>query len=259
MEYTDQQQRNQTDEHNYDFSYVSTPARIACYDTFTTAPRITEINPNTTTEYIEKLTTTIYEQSHFMGGNIPYTTIREVSENFIHAHFSEIIVSIYDHGNTIRFADQGPGIPEKEKAQMPGFSSAIEPMKKYIRGVGSGLPLVREFLNSSHGSITIEDNIHSGAVVTISLNNTPLYNTSQQPASQHASYPLLTNRQQLIVKTLVQQGVLGVSNISKITNIPLSSCSNELTKLQELHIVEMVGKKRRLTDYGEEIGRVLNK
>ncbi len=45
-----------------------------------------------------------------------------------------------DKGNTIRFADQGPGIAHKDLVQEPGFSSATEPMKRYIRGVGSGLP-----------------------------------------------------------------------------------------------------------------------
>ena len=111
----------------------------------------------------------MYEQSHGAGGTIPYTVIREVSENFIHARFKEVVVSILDKGNTIRFADHGPGIPSKEKAQMPGFSSAVEPMKNYIRGVGSGLPIVREYLESSHGTITIEDNLGTGAVVTVSL------------------------------------------------------------------------------------------
>ena len=42
-------------------------------------------------------------------------------------------------------------------------------MKNYIRGVGSGLPIVREYLESSHGTITIEDNLGTGAVVTVSL------------------------------------------------------------------------------------------
>ena len=42
--------------------------------------------------------------------------IREIVENFIHAHFVEPIISILDGGNTIRFADQGPGIEDKERA-----------------------------------------------------------------------------------------------------------------------------------------------
>ena len=153
----------------FDYSYVDATARIALYDDLKSAPRVTEIPPATTNEFIEHLTTAIYEQSKLVGGKVPYTLIREVSENFIHAQFKEIVVSILDNGNTIRFADQGPGIQEKEKAQQPGFSSAIEPMKKYIRGVGSGFPLVKDYLDNSEGSIQIEDNLVSGAVITISL------------------------------------------------------------------------------------------
>ena len=126
---------------------------------------MTEIAPTTTAEFIENLASTIYTQAQQAGGSIPYTAIREVSENFIHAQFKEIVVSIFDKGNTIRFTDQGPGIPQKEKAQMPGFSSATSDMKRYIRGVGSGLPLVKEYLSFSHGRITIEDNIKCGSVV----------------------------------------------------------------------------------------------
>ena len=154
---------------SFDYSFVDTVGRIALYDDLRSAPRVVEIKPADTAAYIETLASTVYEQSHGAGGTIPYTVIREVSENFIHARFKEVVVSILDKGNTIRFADHGPGIPSKEKAQMPGFSSAVEPMKNYIRGVGSGLPIVREYLESSHGTITIEDNLGTGAVVTVSL------------------------------------------------------------------------------------------
>lgn len=153
----------------FDYTYVETVGRIALYDDLRSTPRVVEIKPAETGAYIEALASTVYEQSHGAGGTIPYTVIREVSENFIHARFKEIVVSILDKGDTIRFADHGPGIPSKEKAQMPGFSSAVEPMKSYIRGVGSGLPIVREYLESSHGTITIEDNLGTGAVVTVSL------------------------------------------------------------------------------------------
>ena len=154
---------------SFDYSFVDTVGRIALYDDLRSAPRVVEIKPADTAAYIEALASTVYEQSHGAGGTIPYTVIREVSENFIHARFKEVVVSILDKGNTIRCADHGPGIPSKEKAQMPGFSSAVEPMKNYIRGVGSGLPIVREYLESSHGTITIEDNLGTGAVVTVSL------------------------------------------------------------------------------------------
>lgn len=154
---------------DFDYTRVNAIARIALYDDLRSAPRVTEIQPATTAEFIENLASKIYEQARSAGGTIPYTVVREVTENFIHARFTEIIVSILDDGNTIRFADQGPGISQKEKAQLPGFTSAIEPMKHYIRGVGSGLPIVKEYLDLSHGTITIEDNLGTGAVVTISM------------------------------------------------------------------------------------------
>lgn len=157
----------------FDFSFVDTTARIAVYDDLRSAPRIVEIPPAETGAFIENLASTIYNQARTSGGSIPYTVVREVSENFIHARFREIIVSIMDNGNTIRFADQGPGIISKDKAQLPGFSSAVEPMKHYIRGVGSGLPIVKDYLDISHGSITIEDNLNCGSVITISLENEP--------------------------------------------------------------------------------------
>lgn len=159
----------QSTEEHFDYSFVETVGNIAIYDDLLSGPRVVKIQPADTAAYIESLASNIYEYAREAGGSIPYTVIREVSENFIHAQFKEVLVSIRDHGNTISFADHGPGIPSKEKAQMPGFSSAIEPMRSYIRGVGSGLPIVREYLESSRGTITIEDNLGTGAVVTISL------------------------------------------------------------------------------------------
>lgn len=155
-------------EGEYDFTHVDSVARIALYDDLLSAPRVTIVEPAPTGEFIEKLASYVYEQAREAGGTIPYTVIREVSENFIHARFKEATVSILDAGNTVRFADQGPGIPWKDRAQLPGFSSATEPMKSYIRGVGSGLPIVKEYLEFTHGTITIEDNLGTGSVVTIS-------------------------------------------------------------------------------------------
>lgn len=153
----------------FDYSFVDTVGNIAIYDDLLSGPRVVKVQPADTATYIEALASGIYEYAREAGGSIPYTVIREVSENFIHAQFKEVLVTIRDKGNTISFADHGPGIPSKDKAQMPGFSSAVEPMRNYIRGVGSGLPIVREYLESSHGTITIEDNLGTGAVVTISL------------------------------------------------------------------------------------------
>ena len=89
---------------NFDYSFVDATARVAVYDDMKSAPHVLKVKPAGTNEFIEQLTTTVYEQSKLAGGSIPYTLIREVSENFIHAQFKEIVVSIMDGGNTVRFA-----------------------------------------------------------------------------------------------------------------------------------------------------------
>lgn len=246
-----------------DFSYVDAVARIALYDDLRAAPRITEIAPAPTADFIEHLASTTYEQAKLAGGTIPYTVIREVSENFIHARFSEIIVSILDKGNTIRFADQGPGISQKEKAQLPGFTSAIEPMKRYIRGVGSGLPIVKEYLDFSHGRITIEDNLNTGAVVTISLTSEeePPANHNAPSSPHHgaaALVPPLTDRERSFLPFFLNEGALGVTDLVNLTGVPQSSTYVTLKKLEEAGLIEKtVGQKRILTDFGFQVANSL--
>ena len=261
----------------FDYTYVQTVARIAQYDDLRSAPRITEIQPAPTADFIEHLASKIYEQAKMAGGTIPYTVIREVSENFIHARFAEIIVSILDEGNTIRFADQGPGIMMKDKAQLPGFTSAIEPMKHYIRGVGSGLPIVKEYLDFSHGTISIEDNLGTGAVVTISLksNEEPAAASAQESpydlrrpamggkggrAPQPAMPPLppLSQRERDFLPIFLSEGALGVTDLARLTGVPQSSTYVTLSKLEEAGLIEKTaGQKRILTDLGFHVANSL--
>lgn len=260
----------------FDFSFVYTTARIAVYDDLRSAPRVIEVEPAETGEYIEQLAQAVYEQSQNLGGSIPYTVIRELSENFIHARFTEVVISIFDHGDTIRFADQGPGISHKKQAQMPGFTSASEPMKEYIRGVGSGLPLAREYLSMSNGSISIEDNMGSGAVVTISLARdlTPERDAEQDkrhveekpaaapkaPRKADAGHgvPDLTDRQKRILLLFSTHGHLGVTDIVKLTGMPQSSVHLEFKKLEEMGlVVKGASQKRELTEEGTQVVELL--
>lgn len=243
---------------NYDF--VSATARIAIYDDLMSAPRIVEIHPAPTNEFIEKLASSTYEHAQRCGGHIPYTVVREVSENFIHAQFTEIIVSILDKGETIRFADQGPGIAQKDKAQLPGFSSAIEPMKHYIRGVGSGLPIVKDYLSLSQGTITIEDNLNAGAVVTISLVNKPKTQESKPKSQIPVAVPIppLSDREKDFLSYFVSEGALGVTDLCNLTGIAQSSTHVTLKKLEEAGLIEKTASKKRiLTDYGYNVATSL--
>ncbi|WP_130811501.1 ATP-binding protein [Olsenella sp. Marseille-P4559] len=147
---------------------VHYPARVAIYDDAAAAPRVVIIEPTDVRSYLEEITATVNRLAHEQGGQIPFTVIREIVENFIHAYFIAPTITILDGGNTLRFSDQGPGIREKDLAMEYGTTSATEEMKRYIRGVGSGLPYVQQYMSDKGGSLTIEDNISGGTIVTIS-------------------------------------------------------------------------------------------
>lgn len=144
-------------------------ARIAVYDTMTMAPRVEVIKPSDIRSYLDEITKTVFDLATQQGGDWSFMVIRELVENFIHASFIEPSISILDKGQTLVFSDQGPGIPNKSAALKPSFSSADKAMKRYIRGVGSGLPIVEEQLRLRNGTLTIEDNLGHGTIVTVSL------------------------------------------------------------------------------------------
>ena len=147
---------------------VEHPASVAVYDDTSAAPRVVVIEPQDVRSYLEEITATVTRLAREQGGTIPFMVIREIVENFIHAYFQAPTISILDNGNTIRFSDQGPGIREKGLALEFGTSSATEEMKRYIRGVGSGLPYVQQYMEDKGGSLEVEDNISGGTVVTLS-------------------------------------------------------------------------------------------
>lgn len=144
-------------------------ARVTVYDDLLSTPRVVVIEQHDVRTYLEDVTNTVYRTMKEQGGRLSLMIIRELVENFIHAHFKEPIISILDDGNTIRFSDQGPGINDKELAFEFGVTSAKREHKRYIRGTGSGLPMIQQYLENSGGAIAIEDNLGTGTVVTVSI------------------------------------------------------------------------------------------
>ena len=129
--------------------------RIAVYDDMLSTPRVIVIAPKDVRSYLEEITNTVYRCMREQGGGISLMVIREIVENFIHANFVEPIISILDDGNTIRFADQGPGIEDKERAFEFGVTSADRDQKRYIRGTGAGFPMVQQYLENAGGAVSI--------------------------------------------------------------------------------------------------------
>ena len=169
-------------------------ARIAVYDSMVVPPRVVMVPPADVRTYLDEITKNVWELATQQGGEWPFHIIRELVENYIHASFIEPTISIMDKGQTISFSDQGPGIPNKEAALRPTFSSATKAMKRYIRGTGSGLPMVEATVRLQHGTITIEDNLGQGAVITVSMAHkdeamAQAQTLQQQQTNQGAPWP----------------------------------------------------------------------
>lgn len=153
---------------SFDYSFVDTVGRIALYDDLRSAPRVVEIKPPTR-RLISRRSPPRCTNSPMAQGEPSLTPLFGRFPKISSMRASKRWWSPFSTKGTPSASPiMAPASPRK-KSPNAGFSSAVEPMKNYIRGVGSGLPIVREYLESSHGTITIEDNLGTGAVVTVSL------------------------------------------------------------------------------------------
>jgi len=142
--------------------------RIAVYDSLGAIPRIVDIRSSHYGELLNEVSSKTYAFAHDKGGTVPYIAIKEIVENLLHADIQEAVITILPDGNTIRVSDQGPGITDKERAFLPGFTTASSRIKETVRGVGSGLPIVKDSMRSVGGHVLIEDNLKEGCVITLS-------------------------------------------------------------------------------------------
>ena len=223
-------------------SMVIYPARVAVYDDAAAAPRVVIVEPQGVRPYLEEITQVTTRLSHEQGGSIPFMVIREIVENYVHAYFVSPTVSILDGGNTIRFTDQGPGIASKERALEYGTTSATEEMKRYIRGVGSGLPYAQQYMVDKGGSLVIEDNIDQGTVVTIStrMSAEEQVKAHMKPVGEQQS---LGERQQLVLDYIKAHGSAGPTELQKEHGLSLPTWSRELTALVNAGILKKQGRK----------------
>ena len=244
---------------------VRHPARIAVYDDASAAPRVVEVAPQEVRAYLEEITATVNHLVREQGGAVPFMVIREIVENFIHAYFQAPTISILDGGNTIRFSDQGPGIREKSLALEYGTSSATEEMKRYIRGVGSGLPYVQQYMADKGGSLEVEDNISGGTVVTISTHPreearaisgaeaaaqaAPSFSPAPQVAPQTPAFSL-DERGSQVMSYLASHESCGPTDLVRACGSSAATWSRALSALATQGLVMKDGQKYRLTGIG---------
>ena len=262
--------KNNPDKTGLDYNTIDIPVRIAVYDNMKSIPRVVDLKFDDITSFLNQTTQETYNLSHNAGGRIPFTIIKEIIENLIHADFKEIIITILDNGNHIIISDQGPGIEDKEKAFLPGFTSATKKMKEYIRGVGSGFPIVKETITFSGGSIDVKDNIKRGAVISLKLESSDL---KSQPGDLSSNIPgepepgadlkppvdgldkpsfiSLSERQKKILFVILELEEAGPSTIARELNLSLSTSYRELVQLEKIKFL-ITGKsgKRKLSKKG---------
>lgn len=244
-------------------------ARIAIYDAPSSSPRVEEVHSEDIRDFIEALSQRAYTLAREQGGGIPYTAVREVVENLLHASFRDVVVSILDSGTTVRFSDSGPGIGDKKRAFLPGFTTADDRMRHYIRGVGSGLPIVRESVSFSGGFVEVEDNLGRGTVVTVTVPSgaTDFASRSIHPGSppsqpNHAApgvrvdasvAPALHTRQKQVLSLVMELASVGPTRVSRELGVGLSTAYRDLAFLEEAGLLSSdVAGKRVLTDRGVE-------
>ena len=276
-ENTNQDEKNTDSNNSLTVRYA---ARIAVYDDKSAAPRVVLVEPKDVRSYLDEIAATVNQLAHEQGGKIPFMVMREIVENFIHARFVAPTISIMDNGNTIRFSDQGPGIKEKNRALEFGTSSATEEMKSFIRGVGFGLPYAQQYMVEKGGSLTLEDNISGGTIVTLStrrskdahiqtlptqenteeasvnheeqLISRALHTVPQQPVTQLPNL-VLTNRAKLVLQYLSEHEWVGATELTSAYGLSTPTWSRELKSLVNIGIIGKIGQKYKLTTIGETL------
>ena len=224
--------------------------RIAVYDTLTSPPRVLAVEEDDLPALIASLAEKTYAHCHEQGGKVPYTVINELIENLMHAFFRDVVITILENGRMIRISDHGPGVDDKERAFLPGFTTATPEQRNIIKGVGSGLPIARESLAFLRGVITVEDNLGGGAVFTIRL---PSHDATPTAPAAAAGTPdiKLTTREKKILVLLMELGSAGPTALARELGIAPATAFRDLGLLEKAGLIHSVRDgKRALTEEG---------
>ena len=226
--------------------------RIAIYGDPHSVPVVVPITGYPVTQdHLADLSRILAARAHALareqGGQIPLVVFQELMDNLVHASFAGVVVTILDGGNTLRISDSGPGIPDKEAALRPGFTSANASARQVIRGVGSGFSLVTETLAGLDGALKIEDNLGQGTVVTARVR--PQADVPLAPAPV-PTYNL-PERQLKTLLLAVELAPVGPTRVARELGVSTSTAYRDLVLLEEAGFVSAAEAGRRtVTDAG---------
>jgi predicted HTH transcriptional regulator len=163
----------------------------------------------------------------------------------------------------VRTSDKGPGIEHKERAFEFGFSGATPEAVREIRGVGAGLGIARAATEKAGGTVSVEDNIGGGTVVTISVGEAVEEKEVGKPPDRpvpQRKYPdavpkmNISERQEKVLITVLECGEVGPSTVAEKLEISVSTAYRDLSIIEEHGLV--VGDesgKRMITPLGRDL------
>jgi len=228
------------------------PPRIALYSEPHETPLVIQVAHQPVDDedlpvLLESLAQQAYDLAREQGGRLPLIVFRELVDNLVHASLSGVVITILDRGNTVCVSDRGPGIPDKEAALRPGFTSAEPGTRRYIRGVGSGFSVVKQILARMDGVLEIEDNLGQGTVVTARVK--PETHTALAPATVPAYN--LTERQLRTLLLTVELAPVGPTRIAQELGVSTSTAYRDFVFLEEVgFVVSQATGRRSVTEAG---------
>jgi len=221
--------------------------KLAVYTTLTRPPKVEQVQSGSSVEFIAAMTKAVYSAVSTLGGNMPLLPLREIIENLIHADFTCATVTILDAGNQVVVSDQGKGIPDKQRALMPGFTTATEEMRRVIKGVGSGLWTAKNALACIGGELLIEDNLDGGTVVTLRC---PAPLAEDTPSLDLAPTYSVSDQAKKILLLLAELGGASEQTIARELRISPDEANLEMCYLKAKSLLSRQGENLVLTQSG---------
>jgi hypothetical protein len=117
--------------------------------------------------------------------------------------------------------------------------------------VGLGLPRAYDAMARAEGGLSIDANLGGGCVVTLSLeeelHHLPLMRPTPPGVGAHRDLASLhlTSRQKQLLMLLADRGSAGPSLVARELKIGLSTAYRALSNLEELGLVEPLGRGKR--------------
>lgn len=226
-------------------------------------PEVSEVSAFGPRAASAKFTSLVMQKVGAAGGRVPEAAVREVVENLIHADHKSVVISVLNGGDLVRVSDRGAGISRKDRVFEFGFSGANAEALGEIRGVGAGLGIARAAAEKAGGTVTIEDNIGGGTVVTISTEGAGTSDGDARPPVETPPprrYPdavprmNISERQQRVLITVLEGGEVGPSTVAESLEISVSTAYRDLSVLEEHGLVAGAESgKRSITPLGRDL------